>query len=104
MASFSPTTSQESFLLKSLEQKQLSPCSQDVIDFGSRISCLARQESGMQDLLVLLDKKARCWINIGEMANVQEKTRAPIKGPCCIFIRIMFTNMVMDGHKETVNL
>ena len=50
-------------------------------------------------------KKVGHKIKMREMANVQEKTRAPIKGPCSIFIRIRrLTNMVMDVHKKTMKL
>ena len=38
------------------------------------------------------------------MANVQEKTRAPNKGPCPIFIKIRRLTNVMGMHKETMNL
>ena len=40
-----------------------------------------------------------------EMANAREKTKAPNKGPCPIFIRIRrLTNMAIDVHKGTMNL
>ena len=39
-----------------------------------------------------------------KMANVQEKTRAPNKGPCPIFIKIRRLTNEMGAHKETMNL
>ena len=53
----------------------------------------------------LSSKKVGRRIKMREMANVWEKTRAPNKVPCPIFIRIRrLTNMVMDVHKKTMNL
>ena len=41
---------------------------------------------------------------MGEMANVWEKTRAPNKGPCSIFVKIRRLTNVMGVHKEIMNL
>ena len=50
-------------------------------------------------------KKVGRRIKMREMANVLEKTRAPIRGRCTILIRIRrLIHMVMDGHKETMEL
>ena len=38
------------------------------------------------------------------MADVQEKTRAPNKGPCPVFIQIRRLANVMDMYKETKKL
>ena len=53
----------------------------------------------------MFSKKAGHRNKMREIANVGKKTRAPVKGPCSVFIRIRrLTNMVMDIHKKTMNL
>ena len=47
-------------------------------------------------------KKAGRRIKIREVANVREETRAPIKGPCSVFIRIRRLTNVMDVQEETM--
>ena len=50
-------------------------------------------------------KKAGHRIKNAREAKFPEKTRAPSKGPCSIFIRIgRLTNVVMSMHKETMKL